>query len=877
MKKLLFLLFISMVYFQTYAIPAYPYPITFTQPNGEEITFLLKGDEFLHWAVTLDGYTLLANEDGFYCYAQRNANGDLEPSTYTATEISNRSPQVNAWLQKLNTGLYYSNEQVFNYLQLRQMAEQEQEKSMGNPRGVRKLLVILMEFPDRPLKRTVEDFNLLLNQINYTEGGISGSMKDYYFEASYNKYEVTCTVAGPYTTEQNATYYPNQTQTFAREAIMAAYNDGVNLSEFAEGGVLPSFYAIYAGYDASAGCPETSCIWAHKWQLASPLNLGGIMVSTYACSSELKSTIGSAITDIGVICHEFGHSISASDYYDTNGTTGGSYDGTGEWDIMAGGSWNNNGTTPPMHNPRTKVYTYQWATAYNLTTPQKVTVPLSRIYDNAYYRIDIPHSDSYCTQQFFIIENRMKSGFDAYIPGNGLVIYKCTENYDNSTYNKNTTSWQRFYPVSANAPVSVPTAGSSSKSQYGSINSGSCPWPGTGNKTNFTNTTTPAMVSWGGNPVNKPITNIQVFNDYITFDFMGGGTKSNFNVFLPAYYGCMVTAQPGSTSPVNAGGSFAFKVEKLPSHNKSNIKVTANNIPLTPGTDNIYTISNIQEDQIVRIEGVTFNTFPITATAASNGTITPNGEVPVNYGGIKKFDIKPNIGYSVDKVTVDGADLGEIESYTFKNVLEPHNISATFRLGGIYTINSSIDSAYFTTSTNKPSEVIMTTISSPDIISNISVEAPDRFQISNNGTSNWSKSFSIAKSSLPYKLYIRFFPPDGEANVGTFNEILTLKATKAYADIKLKGVSTLGVNDFEKNQAISIYPNPTTGQLIIKSEKLQIDKVEIFDVYGKIISSQYLNISTSQLELDVTNLHTGVYIIAIQTDNGIVHKKIVKE
>jgi M6 family metalloprotease-like protein len=874
MKKLLFFLIISMIYFQTFAVPAYPYPITITQPSGDELTFLMKGDEYMNWAVTLDGYTLLVDAEYNFCYAQINESGDLIPSSFIATEISNRSTEVSQWLQQIQKGLFYSEEQVYHYMQLREIRETEAQnpKNMiGNEYG---LLVILMEFPDRPMRKTVEDFNLLLNQINYFEDNCTGSMKDYYHDVSYNKFDVTCTVIGPYTTKNNATFYVPELQwrAFAREAIQAAYDDNIDITPFLINGQFPSFYAIYAGYDQSAGCK--TCIWAHKSQLYPVFNYNGYQITTYACSSELRGTSGSQLTDIGVICHEFGHSLGAPDFYDTNNDTGGDYEGTGYWDIMASGSWNNGGTTPPMHNPRSKVYTYQWATATVLNTPQKVTVPLSRIYPNAYFRIDIPHSDSFCTEQYFIIENRNQNGFDAYIPGSNLVIYRCTENYMSNPYLQNTTSPQRFYPVSANAPVAVPAAGNNCQSQYGSINSGACTWPGTGNKTIFSNSTTPAMVSWGGVPTNKPITNIQVYDDYITFDFMGGGSKSNYNVFLPAYYGCKVAAQSGSTSPVNAGGSLSFTVDLLPSHNKSTIKVTANNVEITP-SGNVYTISNIQEDKIVRIEGVVFNTFIINATAGTNGTLTPNGEVHVNQGGIQTFEIKADNGCSVDNVIVDGVNKGNIKLYRFHNVLEPHTINASFKLGGIYHINTSLNELNFETGTGVPSEPLEVTISSPDVTANISVTAPPRFQISDKGT-KWYDSFSISKTQLPYKLYVRFYPSWGEYNAGTFTEKLIFKSTEAYAEINLIGLSHLGINDTEKDQNIKIYPNPTTGELQVTSNELQVTNIEIFDVFGKNVSSHHL-IPSSSHQIDISHLASGIYMIAIQTDKGIIHKKVVKE
>ncbi|MCL2291370.1 MAG: M6 family metalloprotease domain-containing protein [Bacteroidetes bacterium] len=873
MKKFLSLLLISMVCLQAYAIPAYPYPVTVTQPNGEEVTIIMRGDEFINWAITLDGYTLLVNSDRYWSYAQLNASGDLEPSSIIATEISNRSSEAITWLQKIGKDLFYSDEQVYYYMQLREIAHAENAKGFIQTAGERKLLVILTQFTDRPFTKTAEDFDMLLNQINYNESAATGSVKDFFLEASYNTVELKGTVVGPYTLPNNASFYTpdNRWITYARHTIVAAIDAGVDFNEFVTPGTnqVYSVYMIYAGYCQSNGFADA--IWAHA-QSSFNYNYGGYLFQRYACSSELRGVTGSIITDIGVICHEYGHSLGAPDYYDTNYQIGGQYDGTGYWDLMASGAHNNSGRSPAHPNPRTKVYTYNWATAIELNSPQKVTIPAARVYKNAYFRINTPDPN-----QYFIIENIVREGFNSHVPGQNLLIYRATDPYSGPPYQQNTTSWQRFYPVAANAPAYVPDAGTTSQSQYGSINSGSTTWPGTLNKTSFNDNTTPAMITWDYTPTNKPISNITVHGDYITFDFMGGGTKSNYHVFLPAYYGCIVTAQPGSNSPVNAGGSFSFKIDLLPSHNKSELVITANYEIINP-TSGVYTISNIQADQIIRIEGLTFNTFPITVNAGENGSIIPNGEdgiVHVNHDANQTFEIKPDNGYSVDNVTVDGVDMGAIKTHTFKNVLAPHNINATFSLGGQYTINSSESVLYFETYAGVPSEPVEVIISSPNVVANIAVAAPSRFQVSHNGIA-WNKGFTIARTQLPYKLYIRCYTHWGDS--GTFNEILTLKSTEAYAEIALNGLIHLGIDEVD-NQNIMIYPNPTTGKLTIAFDKLRVtsDELQIFDIVGKKVSSHHLTISSSHQELDISHLQTGIYFMQIQTENGTITKKVVKE
>ena len=829
MKKLLSLLIVSVVYLQAFAIPANPDPVTVPQPNGEEVTLIMQGDEFINWAVTLDGYTLLINSEFFWSYAQLDASGDLKPSAHIATEIENRSPEVIAWLQTIKPGLFYSEEQVYHYMQLREIFEMEMEKGeFTRATGNYKLLVILSQFPEgvfmgtnynaRPMTKTPDDFELLLNQIKYTNAaGVVGSMKDYYLETSYNKLDVQCSIVGPYTLPNPAQFYAYEPSpgvdsnyvVFARHSLTEAYNNGVDFSQFVTtGNTIPSVYMIYAGHDKSNGC--SNCIWAHAQQGFS-YNYQGFLFRAYACSSEMSGAAGSTMAGIGTICHEFGHALGVPDFYDTNYATGGDYDGTGYWDVMASGAHLNNGHTPSTHNPRSKVETLKWATAHELTTPQKVTIPVGRVYENAYFKINTPVSG-----QYFIIENKKKEGFDAYVYGENLLIYRCTEPYTQQSGNQ--TSPQRFYPVAANAPVAVPAWGANAKSQYGNINSSSTPWPGTLNKTAFTNTTIPGMITWDGQPVNKPISNIQVHGDYITFDFMGGGgTKSDFHVFLPAFYGCVVAPQSSSTLPVKSGENFSFTVNLLPSHNKSELKVTANNVELTP-SGNVYTISNVLEDKIVRIEGLAFNTFPITATATANGTITPAGVTQVNDGGVQTFEIRANNGCSIDQVLIDGVDVGNITgttySYTFINVVAPRTIHAIFKLGGQYTIDVSRDSVSFETYAGIPSITEEVTVSSPDVITYITVASTSAyFQVSSNGTS-WLPSLLIQRAQLPYKLYIRFYPR-WWGDDGVFDNIITLKSIEAYNDIKCHGVSNLGINDQDNDHGIVIYPNPTTGELRI--------------------------------------------------------------
>jgi Zn-dependent metalloprotease len=71
-------------------------------------------------------------------------------------------------------------------------------------------------------------------------------------------------------------------------------------------------------------------------------------------------------------------------------------------------------------------------------------------------------------------------------------------------------------------------------------------------------------------------------------------------------------------------------------------------------------------------------TYTITASAGSGGSISPSGEVIVKRGTDQAFVITPNPEYSIKDVQVDGSSAGAVTRYTFKQVTASHTIAAQF-------------------------------------------------------------------------------------------------------------------------------------------------------------------------------------------------------
>ena len=79
------------------------------------------------------------------------------------------------------------------------------------------------------------------------------------------------------------------------------------------------------------------------------------------------------------------------------------------------------------------------------------------------------------------------------------------------------------------------------------------------------------------------------------------------------------------------------------------------------------------------------------------------------------------------------------------------------------------------------------------------------------------------------------------------------------------------------SEKFNLYPNPATNVVnITNSENYLVNQVVIYDVAGKELSTQTFN-NESEIQLNVENLASGVYLLHMQTDEGTAVKKLVKK
>lgn len=125
------------------------------------------------------------------------------------------------------------------------------------------------------------------------------------------------------------------------------------------------------------------------------------------------------------------------------------------------------------------------------------------------------------------------------------------------------------------------------------------------------------------------------------------GTESNGTKYETLEFDVEITAA--------GDGELIFTADDKGSPNLDKFEVTAKEVPMEK-----YTITS-------------------SVAEGEQGTISPLGAVEVEEGSSKEFEMKPNEGYAVKDVVVDGKSVGSRTKYTFEEVLaNGHTITATF-------------------------------------------------------------------------------------------------------------------------------------------------------------------------------------------------------
>ena len=399
MKKLFALLAVALICFSAFSIPAKRGFVRYSQPDGTVIFLQKHGDEFCHWVTNTAGQVVEKDADGY-------------------------------WRPATNVSLLQSRKAAARSKRIARTVQHKSGEHIAF--GQKRFLVILVEFQDLKFSSETagQDFNNMMNQFGYSDNGGTGSAREYYYDNSHGSFEPIFDVFGPVTLDNNMAYYgANDASGYDQHPELAVkegcekLDDQIDFSLYDDDkdGSVDLVYVYYAGY-GEADYGEEDTIWPHQWELTSAgisLILDGMTVSTYSCSNELGRDAGynPCMCGIGTACHEFGHAIGLPDFYDTDYEDNEYCMAMFDYSLMCGGSYNNNGMTPPYLTIEERIMLGWMDESVFQEFSKSGQVTLTSVNDNVAYKTLTDKEGEY-----FVYECRGAGAWDAYVPAPGLTV-----------------------------------------------------------------------------------------------------------------------------------------------------------------------------------------------------------------------------------------------------------------------------------------------------------------------------------------------------------------------------------------------------------------------------------------------------------------------
>lgn len=513
---------------QASAVPAAPVVSELIQPDGVNIKLRTKGDEWRNWHETVNGYTVIRDKaTGWWHYAVPDEIDGIKAGRYKVGE----APPEDLGIKKglLPVRKRFRKSATLASASVQKASRVREASALPFAQNV---LVILAEFNNYP--HVPEDTVAAFHELFF---GDSISVADYYDEVSYGKFNIvpaeTSVTATPGIVgwlsigTKHTNCHDDQTcsNDLASKAISAA-QEHINFANFdrdSDGVVTPdelSIIVVVAGYE-SAFSNYSPAVWAHQSEFQPPLKLNGVKVSSYAMFGERQ---GDHRATIGVIVHELGHlMLDLPDLYDTADYP--TSQGIGPFDVMAGGSWCK--TETDKYSGQTPVHFSAWTKKYaGFLSPSEVTnqagVEFPAVSGAATNIVKVPTQNN---REFFLLENRHLSGYDAGLQGCSLNFFKSGGGL--AIWHVDESKLGCIVPNNCNNDASGKLVDLEEANGYqaldyiNGLNNLQALFY-SGNKTTFNDSTAPGSRLYQNIPSGVSVTNISGYGQTMTADIFGG-------------------------------------------------------------------------------------------------------------------------------------------------------------------------------------------------------------------------------------------------------------------------------------------------------------------------------------------------------------------
>lgn len=447
------------------------------QPDGTVIPTKVYGDEFVGW-MEHRGYTIIRDPTThFFCYAQLQG-GDLVASGKVAGRDDPATVGVKPGLRPSRESILgtsraerklrgvRTDEPGWGHWAPTDLAKQSRgvgvnrappaETTTGTVVG----LTLVVDFPDVIGDPTMlGEVEGLLNGDNYTGGGNSGSVKQYFGDVSdgaltfTNQVNYKAYLRMPHTWvyynyvdgDSSKPGRPDSLRLLTADAIQVLNTYSASQARDALGlelsrvsvdasGLIRATSIFFAGNNSGV---RPTGLWPMSWALAAPVGLTGDGAGKSVYRVQITN-IGTSMT-IGTYCHECGHMLcdfpDLYDYEDPPTTSG-----LGRFCLMSSGNWANDQKTPSRVSAYLR-YKAGWvkgalfsdlgAAGFGGWGTKTATGGAVFAYGKA-AGSSLPAAMGVGVTEYFLIESRPRILWDAYLPGEGLAIFHVDETSSNA-------------------------------------------------------------------------------------------------------------------------------------------------------------------------------------------------------------------------------------------------------------------------------------------------------------------------------------------------------------------------------------------------------------------------------------------------------------
>ena len=294
------------------------------------------------------------------------------------------------------------------------------------------VLTLLVDFTDHPAQTPAEDFDTLMYQNQ------QGTVAHYFLQNSYDKLLISttqpCAETGWLTAPSEYSYYVNSNYGFGSypqnsqklvEDLVDLADAEIDYSQFDndDNGYVDMLIVVHSGTGAElSGSPND--FWSIDWAIT-PRLLDGVYISSYVVLPEYWLSSGDITC--GQYCYNVGSLLGLPDLYDADNSSR----GVGRYSLMGNGSWNGSLGNTPAHLDAWSKIQLGFVTPTDITTSALNQEIPAVEYNPAIYSC---WSEGIIGDEYFLVENRQKVGYDTYLPSSGLLIWHIDETQINNTH-----------------------------------------------------------------------------------------------------------------------------------------------------------------------------------------------------------------------------------------------------------------------------------------------------------------------------------------------------------------------------------------------------------------------------------------------------------